>query len=262
LETFSTDWRAVLALGGFAFFWAWESLAPFFQQAHRTRHAGRNFAIAGLNVLAGVLLFAGLTSAAAAYGRQASFGLFNQLALGETGQAAATVLALDVWNYWWHRANHQIPLLWRFHRMHHSDPQMDVTTATRFHLGEVAIATMLRAVLIVALGASLAGIVLFDLLVLLSTQFHHANISLGRWDRILRAAIVTPDMHKIHHSERREETDSNYTSLLSAWDRLFQTFRRSQTIDRIRFGVRGFELEEQQTIAGLLRTPLDRQKSR
>ena len=261
METFSADWRAVLALGGFAVFWAWESLAPFFRQSHRARHAGRNFAIAGLNVLAGILLFAGLTAAAAAYGEHEGIGLFFQLGLGEAGRAAATVFALDLWNYWWHRANHRIPLLWRFHRMHHSDPQMDVTTATRFHLGEVAIATGLRALLIVALGASLAGIVLFDLLVLLSTQFHHANISLGRWDRVLRTLIVTPDMHKIHHSDRREETDSNYTSLLSAWDRLFQTFRKSEAVEEIRFGVRGFGLEQQQTIAGLLKTPLDRSES-
>jgi len=212
--------------------------------------------MAGLNVLAGALVLASLTAAAAAYAEATGIGLFQRLGWDETARLVGTVLALDVWNYWWHRANHRIEFLWRFHRMHHSDPAMDVTTATRFHLGEVAMATVLRAGLVVLLGASLAGVVLFDLLVLISTQFHHANVTLGRWDRWLRTAIVTPDMHKIHHSERREQADSNYTSLLSVWDRLFKTFQKSDAVGEIRFGVGAFRGNRGQTVAGLLATPL------
>ena len=115
--------------------------------------------------------------------------------LGSVPGFVVALLALDCWTYWWHRANHSIPLLWRFHRMHHSDPAMDVTTATRFHAGELALSSTLRLGVMLLVGTPLIVIVLYDFLLLLSTQFHHSNIVLPNgMDRVLRLAIVSPNM--------------------------------------------------------------------
>ena len=117
--------------------------------------------------------------------------------------------------------------------MHHSDPAMDVTTATRFHLGEITVSTIVRLGIIPLVGIPLRVIVVYELVLLVSTQFHHSNIALPSGiDRILRLVIVSPNMHRVHHSIKRVETDSNYSSVLSIWDRLFRSYRDDRTIGR------------------------------
>jgi sterol desaturase/sphingolipid hydroxylase (fatty acid hydroxylase superfamily) len=162
---------------------------------------------------------------------------------------------LDGWMYLWHRANHAIPLLWRFHRMHHSDRHLDVTSATRFHLGEHVGAALARLGLIPLLGLSVWELVIYDTLVLAITQFHHADISLGRWDRWFRCPIVTPYMHKVHHSDWRPETDSNFSTVLSIWDRIAGTFRMRADPRTIRFGLQELTAPQWQTLWGLWKTP-------
>jgi len=157
--------------------------------------------------------------------------------------------------YFWHRANHVVPVLWRFHRTHHSDNRMDVTTATRFHIGEHIGAVVLRVVLIPLLGFEIWHLVAYDLLVIAMTQFHHADISLRRWDRWLRVVIVTPDMHKIHHSRWKPETDSNYSVVFSFWDRIARTFRMRSDPMTIEFGLDEFDKPHWQTLVGMLKTP-------
>jgi sterol desaturase/sphingolipid hydroxylase (fatty acid hydroxylase superfamily) len=135
---------------------------------------------------------------------------------------------------------------------------MDVSTATRFHVGEIAISSALRLAVIVAIGVPLAAIVVYDFTLLLATQFHHANLGLpSRLDQFLRYAVVSPNMHKVHHSRERIETDSNYTSVLSVWDRLFGTYRERSDYHGIQFGVAGLDGERLQTVAGLLTTPME-----
>jgi sterol desaturase/sphingolipid hydroxylase (fatty acid hydroxylase superfamily) len=157
--------------------------------------------------------------------------------------------------YLWHRANHAIPFLWRFHRMHHSDTEMDVTTATRFHLGEHVGASTLRAGLIPLLGFEVWELIIYDTLLIAVTMLHHANISLGRCDRWLRWLIVTPDMHKVHHSSWRPETDSNYSTVFSVWDRLAGSFRIRADPKTLRYGLSDFSEPGWQTVWGMLRTP-------
>jgi len=170
--------------------------------------------------------------------------------------ACTAVLVLDIWTYWWHRANHLIPLLWRFHRMHHSDPWMDVTSARRFHPGEIVLSSLLRVPLIALLGIHLWELVLYELLMGIIVDFHHANIALPEpVDRLLRTVIVTPAMHKVHHSRVRAETDSNYTSLLSVWDRIFGSFRLRPEPSAIRIGLDGWSGASHQTLPGMLATP-------
>ena len=237
-------------------FWTWETARPFFVwRENRLRHAGHNLALALINTLILSLLFGTATVLVADWTTSQQAGLLNQFGLTGPVKFILSLLVLDAWLYVWHRANHTIPLLWRFHRMHHSDNRMDVTTATRFHLGEHLGANVLRLGLIPALGIAIWPIVIYEMLVLASTQFHHANISVGRWDPWLRLVIVTPDMHKVHHSRWRPETDSNYSSVLSIWDRLARSFRMRDDPKTLELGLEGFDEARWHTFWGMLKTP-------
>jgi len=139
--------------------------------------------------------------------------------------------------------------------MHHSDRHMDVTTATRFHLGEHVLSSLLRLGLIPLLGLEIGHLLIYDTLVLALTMFHHADISLGRWDGWFRWLVVTPAMHQVHHSRWRPETNSNYSVVLSWWDRLGRTFRLRTDPATIRLGLEEFDEPYWQTVWGMLRTP-------
>jgi sterol desaturase/sphingolipid hydroxylase (fatty acid hydroxylase superfamily) len=235
-------------------FWCWETWKPFFgQHEGRLLHAARNLAIALFNTVVLGVVFGSVTVMVADWtGR---YGLLPALRLARPVQFVLALVLLDGWMYVWHRANHAVPLLWRFHRMHHSDRHMDVTTATRFHLGEHVGASVLRLGLIPLLGFGVWNLVVYDTLVLAITQFHHADISIGRCDRWLRWLIVTPHMHKVHHSDWRPETDSNYSTVLSVWDRIAGSFRLRPDPKTIVFGLEEFVDTSWQTCWGMLKTP-------
>ena len=254
-ETFTLAKRAapVLLL---ALFWIWETWRPFFgQREGRWRHALHNLAIAVFNTVLLGLMFGFITAATADWTEKNRFGLLNALGVGGPLRFAAALVLLDGWMYVWHRANHTIPFLWRFHRMHHSDRRMDVTTATRFHLGEHIGASVLRLGLVPLFGFEIWNLVVYDMLVVAVTQFHHADVSIGRWDRWLRLFIVTPDMHKVHHSDWRCETDSNYSTVLSVWDRLAVTFRMRSDPKTLVFGLEEFTDPRWQSWWGMMKTP-------
>lgn len=239
-----------------ALFWCWETWRPFFgQKEGRLRHAGRNLVIAVINTAIIGLLFGYAIVVVTNWTEENQLGLLNNLGLGWPTRFVLGLLLLDCWMYFWHRANHAIPVLWRFHRMHHSDRHMDVTTATRFHLGEHVGSSVLRLGLIPLLGFEVWHLLVYDTLVIAVTQFHHADISLGRWDRWLRLMIVTPDMHKVHHSDWHQETDSNYSTVLSIWDRLFGSFRKRNDPGTIVFGLKEFTAPDWQSVTGMLKTP-------
>jgi sterol desaturase/sphingolipid hydroxylase (fatty acid hydroxylase superfamily) len=154
-------------------------------------------------------------------------------------------------------ANHRIGFLWRFHRAHHADIEMDTTTALRFHPGELVLSTFIRLPVVILLGMSFAHLVLFELVLNLSTLFHHSNLAVPeRWDRMLRTVVVTPNMHRVHHSVELNETNSNFTSLLSVWDRLFRTFRKREDTRSIMIGLPRFREEKWQRLWGFLITPV------
>jgi sterol desaturase/sphingolipid hydroxylase (fatty acid hydroxylase superfamily) len=256
-EILGAEWQFFLALSGFLAFWLLESVKPFFRRSGRLRHAARNLAVAGLNILALVFVLSGLTVSVAHVTADRQWGLLHLIPLTPFAKVALAALALDLWTYGWHRANHRIAFLWRFHRMHHSDPAMDVTTATRFHLGEIALSILLRLGIIPLIGIPLSVIACYELVLLLSTQFHHSNIALpAGLDRVLRLAIVSPNMHRVHHSIERVEADSNYSSVLSIWDRLFGSYRERMDYRLIRFGVEGFSGNWSQGVLGLMLTPV------
>jgi sterol desaturase/sphingolipid hydroxylase (fatty acid hydroxylase superfamily) len=142
---------------------------------------------------------------------------------------ALDLFLLDLWIYWWHRANHELPLLWRFHEVHHLDEFLDVTTAVRFHFGEVILSAFVRAAVIFLLAVPIKTVLIFETLLLLATIFHHSNLRLPPgFERALSFLIVTPSIHWVHHHALRRDTDSNYATVLSIWDHAFRS--RSPTV--------------------------------
>jgi hypothetical protein len=160
------------------------------------------------------------------------------LALSTNAERVLVFILFDVWMYFWHMANHRIGFLWRFHRAHHADTEMDTTTALRFHPGELIISSFVRLPVVIAIGMSFTDLILFEVLLNISTLFHHSNLAVPeRWDRLIRTVIVTPNMHRVHHSIELRETNSNFTSLVSAWDRIAGTFKTREDTRAITLGL-------------------------
>ncbi|GAB5389430.1 MAG: hypothetical protein Alpg2KO_23980 [Alphaproteobacteria bacterium] len=152
----------------------------------------------------------------------------------------ASIILLDVWIYWWHRANHEIPFLWQFHEVHHLDETLDVTSAVRFHFGEVFLAALVRAAVVWAAAIPFWHVVVFETMVLLNAAFHHSNIALPRRvEAALSRLIVTPSIHWVHHHAIRSDTDSNYANFLSIWDRLFGSASPTTRTPEMKIGVEG-----------------------
>ncbi|WP_265516414.1 sterol desaturase family protein [Nitratireductor luteus] len=153
------------------------------------------------------------------------WGLFPALGVSPLVAGIVSFVILDFAVWLEHVASHKIPLLWRIHRMHHADNGFDVTTGLRFHPLEILISMMWKAAVVVALGAPVLAVLAFEIVLNGTSMFTHSNIGLpSRLDRIIRRVVVTPDMHRVHHSSINTETDSNYGFNLSVWDRLFRTY--------------------------------------
>jgi sterol desaturase/sphingolipid hydroxylase (fatty acid hydroxylase superfamily) len=163
------------------------------------------------------------------------------------------LLILDGLIYWWHRANHRVPFLWRFHSVHHLDRTLDSTTALRFHFGEVALSAGARAVVVLALAIPLASVLAFETLLLIATIFHHSNLRLPpSLERALARLVVTPSIHWVHHHRIRRDTDSNYSTVLSIWDPLFRSRSRTRRTPDLEIGVEG---REEEPVLGLVVAP-------
>jgi len=153
------------------------------------------------------------------------WGLFNLIELPGGVEFVLAVLIFDFAIWAQHLVTHKIPLLWRFHRMHHADRDMDVTTAIRFHPVEIAFSMLLKVGLVYLIGPSAIAIVIFEVLLNGTAMFNHSNLKLPLpLDNAVRRLLVTPDMHRVHHSVHRHEHDSNYGFALSIWDRIFGTY--------------------------------------
>lgn len=137
------------------------------------------------------------------------------------------LLLLDFLIYWWHRANHEVPFLWRFHEVHHLDRFLDTTTALRFHFGEVLLSAVFRAAVILVLAIPLASVLAFEALLLIATIFHHSNLRLPpKLERALARVVITPSIHWVHHHALKRDTDSNYGTVFSFWDPIFRSRNR------------------------------------
>jgi sterol desaturase/sphingolipid hydroxylase (fatty acid hydroxylase superfamily) len=170
------------------------------------------------------------------------------------------LVLLDFVIYWWHRANHEVAVLWRFHEVHHLDRFLDATSALRFHFGEVILSAALRAIAIMGLDVPIISILVFETLVLMGTVFHHSNLAVpARLERLLAAAVITPSIHWVHHHARRRDTDANYGTLFSFWDPLFGT--RSPTPRSLEMPI-GVEGVAEQAFLRLLARPFIGRRAR
>ncbi len=248
--------RQVLAWAGLICFMIAEQIVPFMGRAEPAwRHYLRNVVLAGINVAGLALVWRGLLLAAAAWAEGSGWGLLNLLNLGRPWRIALTVLAFDALSYALHVGYHVVPALWRLHQVHHTDLDFDVTTASRFHFGEILLSTAVQTGAAIVLGAPPEGLVLFQMLLLLQAQAQHSNLALPEAaDRIVRGVLVTPNMHRIHHSTVVADTNSNYATILSVWDRLGRTFRRRPQAG-IAIGLAPYRRREELGLADLLAMP-------
>jgi len=185
-----------------------------------------NLAIAAIDVGVVRLATPVIPVATALMANTHGWGLFNLLALPYRLTFILTLLALDLLIYLQHRIFHRIPLFWRFHRMHHTDLDLDVTTGNRFHPLEILLSLLIKTVAVMLLGAPATAVLVFEIALNANSLFNHGNLRIPvDIDRWLRLGIVTPDMHRVHHSTIPQETDSNFGFNLPWWDRLLGTYR-------------------------------------
>lgn len=188
-------------------------------------------------------------------------GLLHVVAMPEWARWAAAFLLLDVAFYYWHVVNHRIRFLWRFHNVHHFDPDLDVTTGFRFHFGEVAFSTVFRIIQVALIGVSLPQFAAYEIIFQAGTLFHHSNWRLPpALDKCLNLVIVTPRMHGIHHSHFRDETNSNYSVVFSFWDRLHRTFRLDVPQEEVTIGVPGYSEPQDNRLGFTLTAPFRGQR--
>ena len=191
--------------------------------------------------------------------QQWSFGLNYLFDAPQLAHFAISFLLLDYSNYTWHILLHKFPILWRFHLVHHTDMDLDITTAFRFHFGEMIGSVIFRGAAIILIGVSPMMVLIYEIVFEAATQFHHSNIKLSfRFERMLNYLIVTPRMHGIHHSMIKKETDSNYSIIFSFWDRIHKTVRLNVHQYEIVTGVPHYPDERELTIGHLLKLPFTR----
>jgi len=217
-----------------------------------------NLALALVNaVILALLPFAAITSAV--WAQAHGLGLFNRSEWPRWLEVALAWIALDCAIYWQHRLLHEIAWLWPMHRVHHSDVELDTTTGVRFHPFEIVLSMAYKCVVVVALGAPWLAVLFFETALNGLSLFNHANLNLNpKLDRMLRMIIVTPDMHRAHHSVYRVEHDSNYSNAFAWWDRLFGSYTDAPRDghEAMRIGLEQFREAPEQGVLPLLRQPL------
>ena len=190
-----------------------------------------------------------------AVGDAKAFGLLHLLSLPSFVAPLVGFLLLDYFYYWWHVATHRAPFLWRFHSVHHTDLEMDVSTAARFHWGEILISVLLRVALVTLIGASPLTFLIYEIVFECATQFHHSNWRLHETvERGVNRILVTPRMHGTHHSVRREWLDSNWGTVFSWWDKLHGT-HRTDAPDDLKIGLPHHRDPRELTILELWKMP-------
>lgn len=255
---FETGVLATLFLGLFILEWV-------FPLRRRVGDSLKRIAInafmSGLAVLTGYFTVRASAQAVSGWSSEVDFGLLNVVTLPLWLQFVAGFLLMDLTFYYWHRMNHVVPLLWRFHNIHHLDPDLDVTTSFRFHFLEILYSVAFRVVQVGLIGVTMPIYAAYELLFQCGTMFHHSNLRLPiRLERLINKIIVTPRMHGIHHSVVKSETNSNYSVVFRWWDALHRTLRLAVPQAAIRIGVAGYQEPADNQPGKLIAAPLQKQK--
>ncbi|MBM4385768.1 MAG: sterol desaturase family protein [Deltaproteobacteria bacterium] len=233
-----------------------EHFLPHARLAHRAGARRTNFALWLLDALVMRIVCGACGFTLAAWCEARGFGLLHALAAPAWLALPLGVIALDAVSYFWHRANHRVAWLWRFHRVHHADRAFQATTALRFHPGELLLALPLRLAAIAAFGLSPLGVLAFEIVFGAMNLLEHGNFDLpARLERALARGIVTPALHRLHHSRDASDLNSNFGTVLSAWDRALGTLRESSSEEQFETGLPGALGEREMTLARAIAAP-------
>ena len=238
----------------------WETFAPRRRlTVSRALRWANNLGLAFFNSLILRLILPAAATGVALFSAEQGWGLLHYYSLPLSLSILFSIIALDFIIYLQHVLVHAVPLLWRLHRVHHADPDYDVTTGSRFHPLEILLSMLIKFATIIVLGPPVVAVILFELILNVLSMFNHGNVGLpAPIDRLLRWFIVTPDMHRVHHSIEDDETNSNFGFNLSCWDRLFGTYRDQPRAGHcgMTIGIRNLrELKQSVWISGLLCMP-------
>ena len=252
----------LILAGLFALFFLLERFLPL-RKATRSLLARLvvNLAIAALTFIAAGGLVQPAARWALRWSAQESLGLIHLAALPGWVKFVLSFLLMDLAFYYWHLANHRVPFLWRFHNVHHIDPDLDVSTAFRFHFGEIAFSSAFTVVQVSLIGPSIWAFAIYQLAFQAEVLFHHSNLRLPiGFERLLSKVIVTPRMHGIHHSEVRRENNSNFGTVFTFWDRLHRTLGLNIPQSEIIVGIPAYSLPNDNRIGPALLMPFGKQR--
>jgi sterol desaturase/sphingolipid hydroxylase (fatty acid hydroxylase superfamily) len=237
---------------------ALETILPWRDRQQRVIRWPSNLGVVVVSSVIVRLVFPITAAGVAVWAQHSGFGLFHWLGAPFWLALILSILALDCLIYAQHAAFHHVPMLWRLHRMHHTDTVLDATTGTRFHPIEILLSMAIKCIAVALLGAPAMAVLIFEILLNATAMFNHANIRLPkRLDRVLRLFLVTPDMHRVHHSVERDETDSNFGFNLPWWDFLFGTYKPAPKagLEGMTIGIDAFRDPGEQRIDRLLTQP-------
>jgi sterol desaturase/sphingolipid hydroxylase (fatty acid hydroxylase superfamily) len=257
--------RLAIAAGIFAIMVVWEILRPKRSQQQRKQRWPINLGLALVNMVLMRFTIGGLAYMSAVWAAENGYGLLNSLPLSNGLSIFATLLILDFAIYCQHIVMHKSPLLWRLHKIHHTDLEFDATTAVRFHPLEIVISMLYKVAVVVLIGGSPVAVIAFEIILNGAATFNHSNINLPESiDNKLRWLIITPDMHRIHHSAESIETDSNYGFSLSCWDRLCKTYtaQSKQLQTSMVIGIKEFREQAELGFKQLLLIPFNAKVNR
>lgn len=220
-----------------------------------------NLSISALAFFVAAILVRPAALATLHWANAKTFGVIYLLPLPPLFAFALSFLLMDLGFYYWHIANHRIPFFWRFHNVHHIDPDLDVTTAFRFHFGEIALSSGFSLLAVSLIGISGWAFAAYQILFQAEILFHHSNVRLPlRFERALCKVIVTPRMHGIHHSQVQRENNSNFGTLFTWWDRLHRTLGLNIPQSEIVIGIPGYSREEDNRVGSSLLMPFRKQR--
>lgn len=221
-----------------------------------------NISLVAFNTLLLRLVMPAGAVGVALYCKQHSLGLFNYLNVSLLLTMVASIFIMDLVIYWQHRMFHSIPVLWKLHRVHHIDQDIDVTTGARFHPIEIILSVLIKMLVVLLLGAPVEAVILFEIILNATAMFNHSNVHIPAvLDKWIRWVLVTPDMHRVHHSQIRRETDSNFGFNVPWWDRIFSSYQDQPKLghDKMNIGVKGFDdMNRSQNIFKLLIHPFSK----
>ena len=221
-----------------------------------------NISLVAFNTLLLRLVIPAGAVGVALYCEQYSVGLFHYLSFSLLLTIVVSIFIMDLVIYWQHRMFHTIPVLWKLHRVHHIDQDIDVTTGARFHPIEIILSVLIKMLVVLLLGAPVEAVILFEIILNATAMFNHSNVHIPAvLDKWIRWVLVTPDMHRVHHSQIRRETDSNFGFNVPWWDRIFSSYQDQPKLghDKMNIGVKGFDdMNRSQNILKLLIHPFSK----